>query len=133
MLFQNDKWYFFWLLTAVFLTAGILGWERGFLIAIGITVVNLALALAEEKKISAFPVQVRLAYLGILGLFYWEPVQPLYLIPIAGTWTVVFTGYCLLARVLSLLPWNREVPLSAGLVKRTFFSPPVKGSILSEE
>jgi len=133
MLFQNDRWYFLWLATVVFLTAGVLSWETGFLTAIAITIFNFALALAEEKKITAFPVQLRLVFLGMLCLFYLEPFRPLYLIPIAGTLTVIFTGYCLLARVLVLMPWNRREPLTADLMKRTFFSPPVKGSILPEK
>jgi hypothetical protein len=39
-------------------------------------------------------------------------------------------GYCTLARCLSLLPWNRSEPLSFALLRRTFLSRPVKGSVL---
>jgi hypothetical protein len=31
---------------------------------------------------------------------------------------------------LSLLPWNRRQPLTVGLVRRTFLSAPVRGSIV---
>jgi hypothetical protein len=43
---------------------------------------------------------------------------------------MVLVGYCPLARALSLLPWNRSQPLSAALVRRTFVSAPVRGSIV---
>jgi hypothetical protein len=44
---------------------------------------------------------------------------------------MVLCGYCLLARCLSLLPCNRTQPLTIGLLRRTFISPPVEGSILA--
>ena len=34
-------------------------------------------------------------------------------------------GYCLMARTVSLLPWNRAEPLTLDLLRRTFFSAPV--------
>ena len=43
---------------------------------------------------------------------------------------MVLFGYCLLARVLSLFPWNRTEPFSMQLVLSTFFSAPVPGNIL---
>ena len=43
---------------------------------------------------------------------------------------MVLVGYCPLARMLSLLPWNRRQPLSVALVRRTFLSAPVSGSIV---
>ena len=34
------------------------------------------------------------------------------------------------ARILSLMPWNRQEPFTLELLKRTVFSPPVRGNIL---
>jgi hypothetical protein len=34
-----------------------------------------------------------------------------------------------MARLVSLFPWNREEPFSIALLKRTFLSRPVRGSI----
>lgn len=39
-------------------------------------------------------------------------------------------GYCTMARLVSLFPWNRSEPFSLNLVRRTFFSAPVRGNIL---
>ena len=44
-----------------------------------------------------------------------------------GLATNLFFGYRPLARMLYLLPWNREVPLSWSLVWRVFSTPPVAG------
>lgn len=41
-------------------------------------------------------------------------------------------GYCGMARFVSLLPWNRRQPLSMDLVRRTFLSRPIRGSIQEE-
>jgi hypothetical protein len=49
---------------------------------------------------------------------------------LAGTTVRVAFDYCLLARTLSLMPWNRRQPLTLALVWRTYATPPVKGSIL---
>ena len=73
--------------------------------------------------------QVRLAYLAMLAAGLWEPLRVLHWIQFLGTAAFVLTGYCLLARVLSLMPWNRAEPLSAALVARTFFSPPTWGDV----
>jgi len=48
-------------------------------------------------------------------------------ITILGLFTNLFFGYCPLARLMSLMPWNRRETLSTGLLKRTFLSPPSRG------
>jgi len=79
----------------------------------------------REKRLTAFPVQVRTAYLGLLclgmtsifGFFHW--------IQLVGTTALLIFDYCPLARILVLAPWNRDVPLTPAVVWRTFVSPPV--------
>jgi hypothetical protein len=39
----------------------------------------------------------------------------------------LFFNYCALARLMYLLPWNREEKLSFELVARVFLTPPAKG------
>ena len=48
------------------------------------------------------------------------PLDPL--VPVVGTFALVIFGYCLTARVLSLLPWNRAEPITIDLLRRTFLS-----------
>lgn len=121
-------WY--WLITVGLLTAGVLGWSMGFLFAIGLTVFQLFHFTLRERSIAAFPVQVRLGYLSLLLIALPETLQLLYWLQVIGTWIQVLFGYCMMARVVSLLPWNRNEAFSFGLLKRTFLSAPVRGNIL---
>jgi len=79
-------------------------------------------------RIGPFPVQVRLAYLAWVTVGTYVPHMVILLdITTIGLATNLFLDYCPLARLMSLMPWNRREPFSAGLVQRTFFSPPAKG------
>jgi hypothetical protein len=120
----------YWFVTACLLTAGVAGYPGGFLLAIGLTVIQLVHFAIREGRIGAFPVQVRFWYLMLLLVALPEPMHILYWIPAVGTWAQLIFGYCTMARCVSLLPWNRKEPLSASLVTRTFFSRPVPGNIL---
>ncbi|MGD8673935.1 MAG: hypothetical protein PVH86_11475, partial [Thiogranum sp.] len=64
-----DWWY--WLATDLLLVAGLAGWRWGMLPVIGLTLVQVVHYLARERRVTAFPVQVRAGYLLLLvaGLF----------------------------------------------------------------
>ncbi|MGH7258520.1 MAG: hypothetical protein ACREIM_09075 [Nitrospiraceae bacterium] len=66
--------------------------------------------------------QIRVTYLLLLAIGLWTPLQWIHMVQLVGTLARVLFGYCLLARSLSLAPWNRIDPLSAALVRHTFFS-----------
>jgi len=127
--YRTTRWWY-WLATVVLLTAGVSGWSTGFLLAIGLTVVQAIHFAIRERSMTAFPVQVRLAYLLLLLVALPERLQLIYWLPMIGTWVQVLFGYCTMARTVSLLPWNRNEAFSLGLLKRTFLSAPVRGSIL---
>jgi hypothetical protein len=121
-------WY--WLVTACLLSIGVAGQDAGFLLAMGLTVVQLVHFTVREGSVTAFPIQVRVAYLALLLLCWPQPMRLLYWLPTIGTWAQVLFGYCLMARTVSLLPWNRPDPFTAGLLVRTYAARPVRGSIL---
>jgi len=121
----SSSWY--WLLTVALLTAGVSGWTAGFLLAIGLTVVQLVHFTIRERSLTAFPIQVRLGYLLLLPVALPEPLQLIYWIPTIGTWVQVLFGYWTMARIVSLSPWNRNEAFSLDLLKRTFLSAPVRG------
>ncbi len=121
-------WY--WLVTVGFLSAGIFGWQKGFLFAIGLTVLQLVHFAIRERSVTAFPVQVRIGYLLLLLIALPEPLHLIYWIPTIGTGAQVVFGYCAMARTVSLLLWNRTEPFSFDLLRRTFFSAPVRGNIM---
>jgi hypothetical protein len=126
---RNPIWWC-WLATAVLLSIGLAGYAPAFLLAIGLTVLQLLHYLRRDKRLSAFPVQVRLGYLVILLIALPAPMRLLYWLPAMGTWALVLFGYCLLARGFSLLPWNRKVPCSARLIVDTFLARPVRGCLV---
>ena len=129
LMYKKVSWWL-WLVTAVFLTAGVLGWTSGFYAATVLAACQVIYFALKEGDPGAFPVQVRIAFLILMAAALWEPLRFLYWLPVIGTWVLVLTGYCLLARLLSLMPRNRDERLSVSLIKRTFLTPPVKGNIL---
>ncbi len=79
-------------------------------------------------QIKAFPVQSRIAYLiwVAVGTYVPHMVILMYITTI-GLASNLFIGYCPLARMMYLLPWNREEPFSFGLLKRVVLTLPVPG------
>ena len=125
---QRNWWY--WLATAGLLTAGVSGFPLSFELAIGLTAVQLLDFLLRERSFAAFTVQVRLALLVYLLVAYQPPLQFLYWLPVVGVWARTLFGYCLLARTLALMPWNRRAPFTWALLVQTYFSRPVRGNLL---
>jgi hypothetical protein len=125
---EMDWWY--WLVTDCLLTGGLAGWPWGGYPVIAVTIIQVAHYLARERHIAAFPVQVRLAYLLLLVLGMYPVLGLVHWLQFAGTTAVVAVGYCPLARILVLMPWNRRRRLTLALVWHTLVSPPVRGSVL---
>lgn len=129
MIEYKDVGWWYWLVTAALLSFGLLGNQIGFLFAISLTAIQLIHFVIRERSITAFPIQVRFWYLMLLLVAWLEPLQWIYWIPAIGTWAQIIFGYCTMARCVSLFPWNRNEQLSLDLVRNTFFSRPVRGSI----
>lgn len=127
--YKKVTWWY-WLVCSILLTAGLIGYPDAFYFLIVLCFIQVVHFGVEDKSMISFTVQMRLAILGIVLLCYWEPLRILYWIPFLGLWANVLFGYCFLARVMALMPWNRKEPFTADLVKRTIFSPPVRGCIL---
>ncbi|WP_041673293.1 hypothetical protein [Sulfuricella denitrificans] len=130
MIDHKDLSWWYWFATACLLTAGVAGYPMGFFLAIGLTVFQLIHFTIRERSITAFPIQVRFWYLILLLVALPEPLQIIYWVPTVGTWAQLIFGYCTMARCVSLLPWNRNERFSVGLLRKTFFSRPVRGSIM---
>ncbi len=126
--YKNIGWWY-WLVSAVLLTIGLLGNYLGFILVIALTVFQLIHYIIREKSIKAFPVQVRFWYLMLLIVSLPEVMRWLYWIPCVGTWAQITFGYCAMARLVSLWPWNREEKISLKYLLKTFLSRPMKGSV----
>ncbi len=130
MIFLEDISWWYWAVTDILLFVGLTGRAVAFYAAAAISLVQVAQFALRERSLTAFPVQVRLAYAVVLLVALWPPLRWLFWWPAVGTLALVLFGYCFLARCLSLLPWNRREPLSWRLVRRTFLARPVKGNVL---
>ena len=108
----RDLAWWYWLTTVGLLASGLLGWTNGIPLAIFLCAVQVIHFGWRTCSITALPVQVRVTYLLLLALGLWTPLQWIHLVQVIGTSARVLVGYCLLARTLSLAPWNRVEPLS---------------------
>ena len=131
MISHNTIRWSYWAAICALLMVGLAGRFEAFYVAFAVSVVQLVHYLVRERSLTAFSVQVRLAFAAILLTdILWEPLR-LHLWWMAFfTLMIVLFDWCLLSRIMALLPWNRKEPLSWGLVRRIFFSGPVKGSII---
>ncbi len=125
---EMDWWY--WLVTDGLLIGSLAGWRWGTYPVIALTVIQTVHCLVRGRRIAAFPVQVRLGYLLLLVMGMYPPLSFIHWIQLAGTTAVVTVGYCPLARIMVLMPWNRGRALTAELVWNTIISSPVTGSLL---
>jgi hypothetical protein len=126
----KDVAWWYWAATAVLLAGALAGCPMGFDPVEAVAAAHALHYLLREQSVSAFPVQVRLVYLALLFLGQVEPLGFIGWIQLVGTTAMVVFDYCVFARLLSLLPFNRQEPISARLLQRTFLSPPVKGGVL---
>lgn len=128
-LMPNRPTWWVWLLCASALAFGLAGYEAGYFAAL-----LLALAQAGVFVICdgawTFPVQIRVAYTLILLGGQIPGLRWLNWVPMAGTFGLVIFGYCPLARMLALCPWNRTEPLTLDLMRRTFLTRPRQGNLL---
>lgn len=120
----------YWLVTDLFLATGLLLWPPALYPAMAVTLIHCVHFLRRSPGITAFPMQVRIGYLGLLILGQAPFFGWVNWVQLAGTTALLTTGYCPLARILSLMPWNRAREMSWKLFVTAIFSPPVDGSIL---
>jgi hypothetical protein len=118
-----------WTITALCLAIGLKGYPEGFYAAILISAAQTVVYYFTEASVLTFPVQIRLAYTSLLMVCQVPSLSWLYWVPTVGTFALVLFGYCLMARILSLLPGGRTEPLSLDLIQRTFLTPPVRGNV----
>ncbi|MBC8096079.1 MAG: hypothetical protein H7Y43_09720 [Akkermansiaceae bacterium] len=122
---KPDDWtWWAWAITTALLIAGLSGFSLAFIAAMVVTAGQGFILLVRDRKPAAFSVQLRAAYLLLLLICYPPPMRWLYWLPTVGTFALIVFGYCLLARVLSLLPWNSREPYTIDRFRRTFFSAP---------
>jgi hypothetical protein len=116
-------WY--WTATLPLLVAAVVFDHRGlFAPLIAFTTWQGLHFLWRTRSLLAPPVQTRTAYTLLLLAGLWPPLAFVHWVQVAGTTAMVLFGYCPLARMLSLMPWNRRERLSGELLRRTMLAPP---------
>lgn len=121
-----------WLASGVLFAAWLAGAGGAFWLLAALSGFQVAWFWRLDGGPGAFRVQVRIAYAGLVLLTAWPPLRLLGWVPTVGTWAQVIFGYCALARLLSLMPWNRSEPFTWRLAWRTFAAPPAATSILEK-
>ena len=116
--------------TLVTLIGGLYGIPEMVYGAVGLAGVQIVHLAVTDGPVS-FPVQVRVALLLVLLAGLPEATRWIWWVPAIGLTARLSIGYCMMARILSLFPWNRKQPLTAELIRKTFLTPPTKGSILN--
>jgi len=121
----NELGWWMWLIVASGLAVGIAGHPSGFLVAMGISLAKAVFIVFKYRSLRPSAAQVRVAYLLLLMICFIPGLRWLYWLPMIGTLGLVICGYCLMARFLSLLPWNRAQAINANSLWHTFMDPPV--------
>ena len=120
----EDWTWWTWAITVALLIAGLYGSDAGFIGAMMVTAMQGAVVLIRDSDGAGFAFQLRAAFLLLLIVCYLPAMRWLYWLPTVGTSALLVFGYCLLARVLSLMPWNGREPYTLERMRRTFFSAP---------
>ena len=118
-----------WLATSACLLWGLAGVDIARQFAMAISVLQAVVFLGMTGSLRPFPTQVRVAYALWMAASFLPGLTFMYWIQAAGTTSLILFGYCPLARMLLVFPWNRSVPLSWRRVLIIAFHPPVEGSV----
>ncbi len=127
---RNLTWWF-WLATDLALAWSLFLDRDAIKAAIGLAAIQIPVFARRGGGPGSFPAQVRIAYMALLLAGLWPPLGFVHWVQLVGTTAMVLFNYCFLARCLSLLPFNRDRPFSAALLRQALFSAPVDGSILT--
>lgn len=120
----------YWFLTVICIAIGIFAWPQAIFLAMVLTMIHTIHFLFRQPGLIEFPIQVRIGYLGLLALGQVPVLDWIYWILLIGGTVKLTTGYCPLARMVSLLPWNRSQPMNLNLLKKVIFTPTIPGSAI---
>ena len=113
-----------WAVTSPLLAAELLGAHGALELVLALTAITALAYALRLRSVRPYRVQVRLGFLAVVALGLVPGLAPLLLVPMLGTASQVLFGYCPMARLLDLAPWNRGEALSFAFVARTFLRPP---------
>jgi hypothetical protein len=107
---KSLKWWY-WFVTLLAMIAGLSGVQEGFYAVIAVSLVQ-CVHFTMTHGLTAFPTQVRWVYTLFVTLALFDPSRIFYWALLVGTVMVTLFDRCIIARVLVLMPWNKDVKLS---------------------
>jgi hypothetical protein len=120
----------YWQLTALGLACHFAGWPAALPLVLALNAAQGVHVLALRRGLRPLDVQVRLGYLALLLLGMVGPLWPIHVVQFVGVNALLVADYCPLARLLVLLPWNRQQPLTPALLRWLALAPPAPGPIV---
>lgn len=129
MKFKRDMTWWYWLATAILMLGALMGCEHSFAAAVALVAAQAIHFAIRTRRVTSFPVQMRVVYLGLMLLGTVPYMGWLHALMTVGTSVSIIFHYCMLSRTLSLLPWNRSEAMSPDLLKRTYLAKPVYGVV----
>ena len=127
-----DASWWHWALTILLVAAHLAGQPWALAVAMGLCAAVGGYFWYRLRQFQPYPVQVRIAYLGLLAVGMLPWMQWIYWVQLFGTIAMVTVGYCPLIRLLSLIRPNRTEPLTPSLVWRVFMKEPCTGGLLMQ-
>ena len=107
--FKSLGWWY-WFVTLIAMILGLSGVVEGFIVVILVSIAQ-TVHFSISRGFTAFPTQVRFVY-GLFTIIAWfDPTRIFYWALLIGTIMVVFFDRCVIARVLILMPWNKNETL----------------------
>ena len=108
--FKSFEWWY-WFITLIAIIIGISGKVEGFYFVILISIIQF-IHFTISSGFTALSTQVRLVY-GIFTIIaFFDPTRIIYWVLIIGTIMVVLFDKCMIATILSSMPWNKNEKLS---------------------
>ena len=108
--FKSLEWWY-WLITLIAMITGLSGIVEGFYVVILVSVIQFVYFMSG-RGFSAFPTQVRFVYGIFVVIALFDPTLIFYWLLLFGTVMVTLFDTCFIARILILMPWNKNVKLS---------------------
>lgn len=127
----RDPSWWHWTACVVLLTAHFARCRGAMEVALVATWMMAAYFAWRLRAWQPFPVQVRLAYGSLLAAGCLPGLGWLHIVQFLGTSAMIMVGYCPLARLLTLAPWNRPGPLSWTAIRYALIEQPMAGGLLA--
>ena len=127
--YKTAAWWY-WLASTVCLWLTVTGVYPAFDITLAIAVMQLMHFLIRDRAQPTLTIQIRAGYLFVLLLTLIPGFSWFLWVPAIGTLARVLYSYCIMARMLILLPFNRRESLTMSYVKKAFLTPPRKATPL---